>query len=145
MATATAPRSPAQMFALVIGIVYLAVGILGFFFADEFTGGTEDDKLIIFRINHLHNIVHLALGVVWLGAARTLAAAKTINLALGAVLLLVALLGFTAMEFMHTLLNIMSGGDPDNFLHLVTGALGVYFGTAGATAGGEEGPVTTEG
>jgi hypothetical protein len=33
---------------------------------------------------------------------------------------------------MHTLLNITESTDPDNFLHLVTGAIALYFGTAGA-------------
>jgi hypothetical protein len=127
-----AARSQAQVFALVIGVIYLVVGIVGLFFADGFTGGGADDKLVVFRLNHLHNIVHLVLGVVWIGASRTLAAAKTANAALGAVLLLVALLGFTGIDLAHTLLNIVSSTDADNFLHLVTGALGVYFGTAGA-------------
>ncbi|MGH2694973.1 MAG: DUF4383 domain-containing protein, partial [Actinomycetota bacterium] len=72
MATVAAGRSPAQLFALVFGVVYLAVGVLGLFFADEFTKGSPDDELIIFRVNHLHNIVHIALGVVWIGASRTL-------------------------------------------------------------------------
>lgn len=129
---ATTTRTPAQAFAVGIGVVYLAVGIVGFFFADEFTRGSADDEFIIFRLNHLHNIIHVALGVVWLGAARRHEVAKTVNLVLGAVLILVAILGFTAIDLVHTLLNITEASDPDNFLHVATGALGVYFGTAGA-------------
>lgn len=108
------------------------MGIIGFFFADEFRRGSADDELIVFRLNHLHNIVHVALGVVWIGASRTLAAAKAINVLLGAVLIVVAILGFTAIDLVHTLLNIVDSSDPDNFLHIVTGALALYFGTAGA-------------
>ncbi len=133
MATVAAGRSPAQLFALVFGVVYLAVGVLGLFFADEFTKGSPDDELIIFRVNHLHNIVHIALGVVWIGASRTLAAAKGVNLLFGIVLVLLAVLGFASVDFMHDLLNIVDAGDPDNWLHLVTGVLAVYFGTAGAS------------
>lgn len=136
MATAPATKSPAQLFALVFGVVYLLVGIVGFFFADEFTRGSADDELIVFRINHLHNIVHVGLGVVWLGASRTLAAAKAVNVLLGAVLIVVAILGLTAIDLVHILLNIVDSSDPDNFLHIVTGALALYFGTAGAQSAG---------
>lgn len=132
MQAAATNKTPAQTFALVIGAVYLLVGVVGFFFASEFTKGSGSDELIIFRLNHLHNIVHVALGGGWLVASRTAAAAKGVNLLFGVVLLDVALLGFTAIDLVHTLLNIVEGSDPDNFLHLVTGALAVYFGTAGA-------------
>jgi hypothetical protein len=134
MAISAARRTPAQTFALALGVVYLAVGVLGFFFAEEFTGGRADDELIVFRVNHLHNIIHVALGVVWIGASRTLAAARGVNLLLGVVLVLLAVLGFASVDFMHDLFNIVEAGDPDNWLHLVTGLLAVYFGTAGASA-----------
>lgn len=125
-------RSPGQIFALVLGVVYLAIGILGIFVANDFVGGGQDDKLIVFRVNHLHNVVHIALGALWISGSRSFGMAKNVNLVLGATLLLVALVGFTGIELVHTLLNITSGTDPDNFLHLATGALSVYFGTAGA-------------
>jgi hypothetical protein len=52
--------------------------------------------------------------------------------------LLLAFLGFVAGDFMEDLLDIGSDNQAlaDNLLHLATGILGVYFGTAGA------GPVT---
>ena len=53
----------------------------------------------------------------------------------GVVLLLVSILGFIDPgTLMHTLINSGGSGDPDNFLHLVTGALGVYFGSGGGRA-----------
>lgn len=129
---ASAAKTPGQLYALVIGVVYLLVGAVGFFVASEFTKGSADDQLIIFRLNHLHNIIHLLLGVGWIVGSRTAAAAKGINLLFGIVLLLVAVLGFTGIDLMHTLLNITESTDPDNFLHVVTGALALYFGTASA-------------
>ncbi len=124
---ARGPRTPGQIYALGIGVVYLAVGLIGFFFADQFTVGSSDDYFVGFRLNHLHNIVHLGLGVAWIGASARPAAARGVNALLGVVLLLVAVLGFTASDFAHTLLNITSATEPDNFLHLVTGALGLVF------------------
>jgi hypothetical protein len=129
MATAASGRTPGQMFALVFGVAYALVGILGF---------VNDPILGIFEVNALHNIVHLAVGAVWIFASSNPARAKSVNLAIGAVYLLLAFLGFVAGDFMEDLLDIGSDDQAlaDNLLHLVTGVLGVYFGTAGA------GPVT---
>ena len=132
-------RTPAQTFALVFGAVYLLIGLVGFAATgfDNFATFSPDE-LIIFSVNPLHNIVHLAIGAVWIGAASKHATAKSANLAIGVVYLLVALLGFLEVEFVAELINIKEGaGDPDNFLHLISGAAGVFFGTAGAegTAG----------
>ena len=139
MATATSARSPAQIFALVFGVVYLAFGILGFAVTgfDEFAGQTFGDELVIFPVNPLHNIVHLLLGAVWIGASRSHAAAKGVNLVLGIVLLVVFILGMAgALKW----LAIEGAGSADNYLHLASAALSIYFGTAGAAAGR---PVTT--
>lgn len=135
MATRTDVKTPGQTFALVFGVIYLLVGIAGFFVAKKFTGGSPDDKLILFPVNHLHNIVHLAIGAMWIAGSRTAASAKQMNTLIGVAYLLVALLGFLGLEFMQDLLNIHGSGSADNFLHLASGALALYFGTAGATEG----------
>jgi hypothetical protein len=126
---ATAARTPAQLFALVFGVVYALVGLLGF---------VNDPTLGIFEVNALHNVVHIAVGAVWIFASNNAATAKTVNLVIGAVYLVLAFLGFVAGDFMEDLLDIGSEDQAlaDNLLHLATGILGVYFGTAGA------GPVT---
>lgn len=146
---ATAPRTggartPAQTFALVFGAVYLLIGLVGFAVTgfDQFATW-NDDQLIIFTLNPLHNLVHLAIGAVWVGAASKHDTAKTANLGIGVVYLLVALLGFLEVDFVAELLSINGGDqaagsatDPDNFLHLISGAAGVFFGTAGAEGTG---------
>ncbi len=125
---ATAGKTPTQMFALVFGAVYILVGLLGFI---------NDPILGIFNVNVLHNIVHLAIGAAWVFSSRDHATAKTVSLAIGVVYLLVAVLGFVAQDLMEDLLDITEGatGMADNFLHLASGALGVYFGTRDATTG----------
>lgn len=130
-------RTPAQLFALVFGIVYLAVGLVGFAVTgfDNFAGKTFDEELIIFAVNPLHNIVHLGLGAVWIGAAAKHATAKSANMLLGVVLLLVFVLGMAGvLEF----LAIKDAGAADNYLHIATAALALYFGSVGA-----EGPART--
>ncbi|MFN2490537.1 MAG: DUF4383 domain-containing protein [Actinomycetota bacterium] len=133
MATASRGRakSPAQTFALVFGIVYVAVGILGFAVTgfDNFFNSSANDVLIVFPVNPAHNIVHLLIGAAWIGGSRAYQPAKAVNTGVGAAYLLVFLLGlFGALEW----LSIESGVNADQLLHLVSGGLSVYFGTAGA-------------
>jgi hypothetical protein len=124
-------RSPASIFALVFGLTYLAVGIAGFA-ATGLHGfaSMEGPRLLgLFMVNPLHNVVHLVLATAWLVSARWHTAARATNLAIGTVLGLVTVLGFA-----HVLmfLGIHSLGDPDNFLHLASATLALYFGSIGA-------------
>jgi hypothetical protein len=134
MATSTATtggstRTPAQTFGLVFGAVYALVGILGFFVADSFTGGQASDKLILFPVNHMHNIVHLLIGgLLLLGSTRP-DLARTMNLVNGVLLAVVAVLGFMSVVTPEL---INDRGVSDDFLHLATAILAIYFGTAGA-------------
>ena len=132
MATRNDAKTPGQTFALVFGVVYVLAGVVGLFAADGLIGGSEDDKAILFPVNHLHNIVHFAVGGLFLWGARTATAAKQANMVIGVTYLLVAILGFLGLEFMSDLLNINGSGSADNFLHLGTAALALYFATAGA-------------
>jgi len=130
--------TPAQLFALVFGVVYLAVGIAGFAvtgFSDF--AGMHHDKLLIFSVNPAHNVIHLAMGLGWLAAAPHHRAAKAVNLLFGVVLGLVTVLGvFDGMGMLG-----MSGlADPDNFLHLATATLALYFGSLAAGTPGEREP-----
>ena len=120
-----------QIFSLLFGSIYVLVGVAGVV-ATGFGGFAEADPsgtLIVFGLNPLHNIVHLLLGIAWIVASRTAEASRIVSLAIGGILGLVAVLGFMgALRF----LAIDSLGDPDNFLHLATAALALYFGTVGA-------------
>lgn len=123
--------TPAQTFALVFGVVYLLVGLVGFAVTgfDEFAGKTYSEKLIVFPLNPLHNIVHIAVGVLWLVASSKHASAKSTNMLIGVVYGLVTILGFAGvLKF----LAIEGAGSADNFLHLASSLLALYFGTAGA-------------
>jgi hypothetical protein len=133
----TATRSPAQIFALVFGVVYLLVGIVGFAVTgfDGFAAETYGEKLIVFPLNPLHNLVHIAIGALWLYGSKDHATAKGVNTFIGVAYILVAILGFAGIL---NFLAIEDASSADNFLHIASGALAVYFGTAGASA-----PATT--
>jgi hypothetical protein len=133
MATAAQGRTPGQLFALVFGVVYLAVGLLGFAVTgvDDFFSTKFDEVLIVFPLNPAHNVVHILIGALWLGGSRTVAGAKAVNTLIGAAYLLVFVLGLVGLL---KWLAIESGFNADQVLHLLSGALSLYFGTAGATA-----------
>jgi hypothetical protein len=126
--------TPAQRFAAVFGVVYLLVAVAGFVLTGvhDFTG-EHHATLLIFAVNPLHNVIHLVLALAWLASAPRHAAARIANLVLGVVLGLVTALGFFDGMGM---LGMSGIADPDNFLHLATATLSLYFGSV--AAGGPE-------
>ena len=112
--------SPNRLVATIFGAVYLLVGLLGF----AFTGGvgfvaTKGGLIFgIFEVNPLHNIAHLLIGAALLIAGLTrVAAAKAVNITVGAVYLLLGIVGFFLVG---TGANILALNTPDHFLHLVS-------------------------
>lgn len=110
--------SPNRLLATVFGAVYLLVGLLGF----TVTGGvgifsTDGGLLLgIFAVNPLHNFAHLLIGAALLIAGlSTVQASKTVNTTIGAVYLLLGIVGFFIAD---TSLNILALNTPDHFLHL---------------------------
>ena len=105
----------AKTLALVLGVVLLAVGVVGWF-----TGGHDHTLLNLFGINMTHNIVHLLTGAVGLVAAlNSEKSSKLFLLVFGAVYAVVALAGFLNVDMAVSLLNLNT---PDNFLHLAIAA-----------------------
>ncbi|MBT2548572.1 DUF4383 domain-containing protein [Arthrobacter sp. ISL-65] len=115
-------NSPNRLIATVFGAVYLLVGLVGFavtsgvgFFA------TEGSNLIIFEVNPLHNVIHLAIGAALLySGVKDVQLARTVNSAVGAVYLLVGILG---LFLLSSPLNIIALNGADNVLHLASAVL----------------------
>ncbi|MDJ0324968.1 DUF4383 domain-containing protein [Cryobacterium sp. PH31-AA6] len=112
--------SPNRLVATVFGAVYLLVGLLGF----AVTGGisfiaTEGGLLLgLFAVNPLHNVAHLLIGAALLIAGlSSVSAAKAVNTTIGAVYLLLGIVGFFIAS---TALNILALNTPDHFLHLAS-------------------------
>ncbi|MBF4461401.1 MULTISPECIES: DUF4383 domain-containing protein [unclassified Rathayibacter] len=124
-------RSPNRLLATVFGAVYVVVGLLGF----VVTGGvqflsTQGGLLLgIFEVNPLHNIAHLLIGgALLIAGLSTVSAARSVNVTVGAVYLLLGIVGFFLV---NTALNVLALNTADHFLHLASALvlLGVGLGT----------------
>ena len=113
--------------AIIFGIVFLAVGILGFV-----PGATTDMNgmamlLGIFHVNTAHNFVHLASGLVFLLCGFAGAGPSRMFFRIfGAVYALVAILGFLKPE--GPILGVIANNMPDVWLHVVLAAAMLFLG-----------------
>jgi hypothetical protein len=120
-------RTPAQWYCLLAGLALLLAGILGFVSDSSFdTGdGVEGDLFLGFEVNAIHNIIHLASGLVLLAAFPKRASARAVALGFGLVYGLVAVIGLVDGEDVLGLIPINSA---DNLLHIALAALGILTG-----------------
>ena len=118
-------------FALIFGIVFIAVGIAGFvpalvYAPDGGDMGGHGMLLGLFPVNTLHNIVHLLFGIWGIAASRS--ASGAVMYARGvaiiyAVLTVCGLIPATADGFGYVPLY-----GKDVWLHAVLALIGAYFG-----------------
>jgi hypothetical protein len=117
--------------AILFGLVFLAVGILGFV-----PSITKDEMLLgIFHVNLAHNIVHLASGAVFLLCGMAGAGpSRTFFRIFGIVYAAVAALGFYYGD--QPILGIISNNTPVIWLHVALAVvmLIIGFGVSGDTA-----------
>ena len=125
-------RSPAQVYALVIGAVLAVAGILGFFYNATFGAGDDverDAVLGILDVNGWHNIVHLASGLVGLAVAGSWSASRMYALGFGAIYIVVTILGFIYGDG-DAIFDLIPINTEDNILHLLIGVAGIGAGLA---------------
>src|SRR3954449_6051139 len=76
-------RSPAQRYALVIGLSLTAAGIVGFFYSGAFgKPGKVEDVFGVLDVNGWHNLVHLATGLLGLAVWRSYFGARAFAIGL---------------------------------------------------------------
>jgi hypothetical protein len=125
-----------RTFALIFGIVYLGVGILGFLPGITSPPPADAPQLAVhtgygyllglFPINLLHNLVHLALGAWGIVAYSSFPAARTYARGLTIIYGLLALMGlFPGLNTVFGLVPIFSH---DVWLHGLTALVALYFG-----------------
>jgi len=120
-------RTPAQWYCLLAGLSLLLAGVLGFISDASFnTGdGVQGDSFIGFEVNAIHNLVHIASGLVLLAASPKRASARAVALGFGVVYALVAIIGIIDGEDVLGLIPINAA---DNVLHVALAALGIISG-----------------
>src|SRR5262249_18032674 len=113
----------AKTFGMLFGIVFLAVGILGFV-----PGITKDEILLrIFHVNTLDSVVHIASGAIFLFASMAGSAAASLWFKIfGLVYAVVAVLGF--MNPNGPLLGMISNNPATTWLHVVLAAVMLLIG-----------------
>ena len=129
-------RSTVQSAALLVGIVFLAVGILGFVpgitthYGDlSFAGHNSGAKLLgIFQTSILQNIIHLLFGVAGIAMARSWEGARTYLIGGGFIYLVLFVYGLFAHG--NTSANFVPVNSADNVLHVALGVGMVALGFA---------------
>jgi hypothetical protein len=131
-------RSPIQSATLLVGLVFLLVGILGFVpgitthYSDlKFAGHDSNAQLLgLFNVSILHNMVHLLFGVAGVALSKTWDGARSYLVYGGAIYLVLFVYGL----FFHSssAANFVPVNWADNILHLGLGigmiGLGVALG-----------------
>ncbi len=125
-----------QLFALVLGAVYLLVGIAGFIppllFGEELPGvigGSFKGLLLgLFAVNWFHSLAHLAIGAAGLAVYRSFTGSRAYALVVGLAYAALFLLGILSGS-MATLGGLLPLNGFDNALHAATAlvALAIYF------------------
>lgn len=102
----------------VLGIVFILIGIWGFF---------TDMILGIFMVDMMHNLVHLLSGILALVFAGHATRGVMFARILGIIYALVAIIGF----FSDSILGLFMVNMADTWLHLVLAIVLLYVGFAG--------------
>ena len=101
----------ARAVAAVLGAVYVLLGVIGFAFGTPLFG--------LFEVNDFGNLVHVAIGLALGYGVTSTATAIRITRRVGAILVLLGLLGFVSADGF----GFMPLGGNDIWLHLSTGAV----------------------
>ncbi|MFC5997816.1 DUF4383 domain-containing protein [Quadrisphaera sp. GCM10027208] len=125
--TGRAGRSTLQTAAVVVGVVFLLVGVLGFipgittdYDTMQFAGHESEAMLLgVFQVSILHNIVHLLFGVAGVAMARTWSGARWFLIGGGVVYLVLWIYGLLVAE--ESAANFVPLNAADDWLHLVLG------------------------
>jgi arginine exporter protein ArgO len=127
-------RQPIQVAALVMGVVFLLVGLLGFipgittnYGAMAFAGHQSEAMLLgVFQVSVLHNIVHLLFGIAGVAMARTVAGARNFLIYGGVVYAVLWLYGLLIDQ--GSAANFVPVNTADNWLHLVLAVVMIALG-----------------
>ena len=137
-------------FVLTIGVIYLLVGVLGFFpglvhappagAPDGVAADTGYGYLLgLFPVNVLYNLFHLTIGILALGAYRSLSRSITVSRGLAILFGMLTVMGLIPM--FSTTFGLIPLFGHNVWLHAVTATIAAYFGYG---PGAEAAPVQWE-
>lgn len=136
----TATMTPIQRAAMVVGIVFLVVGVAGFipgittdYDQMQFAGPDSEAMLFgIFQVSILHNIVHLLFAVWGLAAARSFSGSRIFLIGGGIIYGLLWIYGLVVDE--EAAANFVPLNTADDWLHLglAVGMIGLGVALGGA-------------
>jgi hypothetical protein len=121
----TRPKSLAQVFALIVGVVFLAIGVAGFVpglttNVRDIPWAGHDSPTMLFgaiQVSILHNLVHVLFGALGVATAASFRTARLYLFAGGAVYLVLWLFGL-----------VVEKDAPANFIPVNTAADWLHFG-----------------
>ena len=123
----------ARSFALIYGIVFLAVGILGFgvvpgLLEAQSGSGLQVSGMLLgkFHVNGAHNIIHILFGLWGLAASRSLGGAVGYFKVVAVLYILLAVLGL--IEATKHGFGYVELGGYNVYLHAALGAVAAIFG-----------------
>jgi hypothetical protein len=126
-------RPTVQLLAMLVAATFVVAGIIGFipglttnlYDGLEFAGDDGTAEIFgVFDTSILHNLVHLAFGLVGLSLARTWSGARTFLIGGGIIYLALWLLGlFGGLDW-------IPANDADDWLHFVLGVAMIGLGVA---------------
>ncbi|MGX1881543.1 DUF4383 domain-containing protein [Streptomyces sp. NPDC055287] len=133
--TASVARTPVQQAALLVGAVFLLVGVLGLipgittdYDTMKFAAHDSEAKLLgLFQVSVLHNVVHLLFGIAGVAMSRAASTARNYLVVGGVIYLALWLYGLFIDH--DSAANFVPVNTADNWLHFALGvgmiALGV--------------------
>ena len=125
-----------RRFALIVGIVYLVIGIAGFIpglvqgqdYPDLAVDAGSGALLGLFPVNVVHHLVHLLVGVLGIAAYRTFDSARLYARGLAIVYGVLAVMGLISAANLHTMFGLTPLFSHDVWLHAGTAIIAAYFG-----------------
>ncbi len=125
-----------RRFALVVGIIYLVIGIAGFIpglvqgqdYPDLAVDAGSGALLGLFPVNVVHHIVHLLVGVLGIAAYRAFDSARLYARGLAIVYAVLAVMGLITAANLDTMFGLTPLFSHDVWLHAGTAVIAAYFG-----------------
>jgi hypothetical protein len=122
----TEGMSLGQLAALAIGVAYAGGGVVGFAVTgfDGFASSDASRTLFGLTLNPFQDLFHLVvgLGLLW-AATRDSTVTEGVLLGVGGIYVVATITGFIYAHI--PVITITTSGNPDNYLHLITGVTAI--------------------